>query len=93
MNSTNYPILSHIVRDVIAIPVSTISSESAFNIGGRILDQYRSSLTLDMVEALVLLQNWLQSSLFVDPTVDLNKFVEDEFMYHLAEGIFSLILI
>lgn len=86
VNSANYPILSHIVRDVLAILVSTIASESAFSTGGRILDQYRSSLTPDIVEALVLLQNWLRSSLFMDPTTDLNKLVEDnEFMDHFAE--------
>ncbi|KAH9716963.1 BED-type domain-containing protein [Citrus sinensis] len=73
-------------RDVLAISVSTVASESAFSTGGRILDQYRSSLTPDMVEALVLLQNWLRTSLFVDTTADLNKLVEDnEFMDQLAE--------
>ncbi|KAH9668894.1 BED-type domain-containing protein [Citrus sinensis] len=73
-------------RDVLAIPVSTVASKSAFSTGGRILDQYRSSLTPDMVEALVLLQNWLRTSLFVDTTADLNKLVEDnEFMDQLAE--------
>ncbi|KAH9696124.1 BED-type domain-containing protein [Citrus sinensis] len=86
VNSANYPILSSIARDVLAIPVSTVASESAFSTGGRILDQYRSSLTPDMVEALVLLQNWLRTSLFVDTTTDLNKLVEDnEFMDQLAE--------
>ena len=59
VNSANYPILSRIARDVLAIPMSTVASESAFNTEGRILDQYRSSLTSDIVEALVLLQNWL----------------------------------
>lgn len=86
VNSANYPILSRIARDVLVIPVSTVASESTFRIGGRILDQYRSSLTSDMVEALILLQNWLRSSLFVDPTTDLNKLVEDnKFMDQLAE--------
>ncbi|KAH9750902.1 BED-type domain-containing protein [Citrus sinensis] len=86
VNSANYPILSSIARDVLAIPVSTVASESAFSTGGCILDQYRSSLTPDMVEALVLLQNWLRTSLFVDTTADLNKLVEDnEFTDQLAE--------
>ena len=94
VNSANYPILSSIARDVLAIPVSTVASESAFSTGGRILDQYRSSLTPDMVEALVLLQNWLRTSLFVDTTTDLNKLVEDnEFMDQLAEGIFYFLSI
>ncbi|XP_052296964.1 zinc finger BED domain-containing protein RICESLEEPER 2-like [Citrus sinensis] len=74
-------------RDVLAIPVSIVAFESAFSTGRCILDQYRSSLTLDMVEALVLLQNWLQTSLFMDTTADLNKLVEDnEFMDQLVEG-------
>ncbi|KAH9792420.1 BED-type domain-containing protein [Citrus sinensis] len=86
VNSANYPILSSIARDVLAIPVPTVASESAFSTRGRILDQYRSSLTPDMVEALVLLQNWLRTSLFEDTTADLNKLVEDnEFMDQLAE--------
>lgn len=94
VNSVNYLILSSIARDVFAIPVSTVSFESAFNTGGHILNQYRSSLTPDMIKALVLLKNWLRSSLFVDAIVDLNKLVEDnKFMNQLAEGIFYLILI
>ncbi|KAH9769835.1 hypothetical protein KPL71_012160 [Citrus sinensis] len=53
---------------------------------GCILDQYRSSLTPDMVEVLVLLKNWLRNSLFVDTTADLNKLIEDnEFIDQLAE--------
>ena len=94
MNSVNYPILSCIAKDVLVITVSTVTPESAFSIGGRILDKYRSSSTLDMVEVLILLQNWLRSSLFGDSTADLNKLVEDsKFMDQLAEGIFFLVLI
>ena len=85
MHSANYPILSSITTDVIAIPMSNVASESTFSTGDRILDQYRSSSTPDMVEALVLLQNWLRSFPFVDPTADLNKLVKDnEFMDQLA---------
>ena len=94
VNSANYPILSRITKDVLAIPVSTVASEFAFSTGGHILYQYRSFFTPDMVETLVLLQNLLRSSLFVVPTSDLNKLVEDnEFMDRLAEVIFCLILI
>ncbi|KAH9698203.1 BED-type domain-containing protein [Citrus sinensis] len=59
-NSSKYPILSQIARDVLAIPVSTVASESAFSTGGRVLDEYRSSMTPDMVEALILTQNWFE---------------------------------
>ena len=37
-NSSKYRILSQIARDVLAIPVSTVASESAFSTGGRVLD-------------------------------------------------------
>ncbi|KAH9650680.1 putative tRNA (met) cytidine acetyltransferase [Citrus sinensis] len=56
-NSLKYPILSHIARDVFVIPISTVASESTFSMRGRILDEYRSSMTPDMVEALILTQN------------------------------------
>ena len=87
-------ILSSIAKDILAISVSIIAPESAFSTGGHILDQYKSSLTLDMVEILILLQNWLYSSPFVDITKNLNKLIEEnEFMDQLTEDIFCKILI
>ncbi|KAL4293437.1 hypothetical protein AHAS_Ahas18G0128000 [Arachis hypogaea] len=58
-NSTRFPILARMAREVLAIPVSTVASESAFSTGGRIIDPYRSSLTPYMVEALVCTQDWV----------------------------------
>ena len=55
-----YPILAMIARDVLAIPVSTIASESAISTGGRVLDSFRASLTPRIVEALVCAQDWLR---------------------------------
>ncbi|KAH0996846.1 hypothetical protein GBA52_020710 [Prunus armeniaca] len=49
------------LKDVFAVPVSTVASESAFSTGGRIIDHFRSSLTPKMVEALTCGQNWLRS--------------------------------
>jgi len=40
-------------HDFLAIPLSTVPSESAFSLGGRILGESRSSLTPEMLEALV----------------------------------------
>ena len=68
-NSTRYPILATLVRDVLATPVSSVASESAFSTGGRILDMYRSSLSPAMVEALICSQNWLMPSDENDPKV------------------------
>ncbi|PSS24074.1 AC9 transposase [Actinidia chinensis var. chinensis] len=62
-NSSKYPALSQLARDVLAIPISTIASESAFSMGGRIFDTFRSSLSPIMVEVLICAQNWLRSSL------------------------------
>nr|GMD94884.1 zinc finger BED domain-containing protein RICESLEEPER 2-like [Ipomoea batatas] len=74
-------------RDILAIPVSSVASESAFSTSGRILDKYWSSLTPYMVEALILTQDWLRSSLQSDATVSLVQILEEtEFMDLLAEG-------
>ncbi|KAG8484996.1 hypothetical protein CXB51_021203 [Gossypium anomalum] len=62
VNSPRFPTLSKMARDVLAISVSTVASESAFSTGGRVLDQYRSSLTPKIVQALVCTQDWIRKS-------------------------------
>ncbi|XP_077246039.1 zinc finger BED domain-containing protein RICESLEEPER 2-like [Tasmannia lanceolata] len=61
INSSKYPILSQMARDILSIPVSTVASESAFNTGGRVLDKYRSSMSPGVVQALVCTQDWLRA--------------------------------
>ncbi|KAH0634640.1 hypothetical protein KY289_038150 [Solanum tuberosum] len=63
-SSERYPIVSKIARDVLAIPISTVVSESAFSTGGRILDCYRSSLSPKTAEALICSQQWLRTTTF-----------------------------
>ena len=48
-NSSRYQVLSKMVWDVLAVPVCTVASKSAFSTGGRILDPFRSSLSSNMV--------------------------------------------
>jgi hypothetical protein len=55
----SFPILSAMARDFLAIPLSTVASESAFSSGGRILGDTRSSLTPEMLQALVCAKDWL----------------------------------
>lgn len=78
--STRFPILSSLARDVLSIPISTVASESAFSTGGLILDDFRSSLTLFMVEALICTQDWLRRGTpinVVENTEELTKLEED----------------
>ena len=49
-------------RVILAIPLSIVTSESAFSIGGRILDSFHSSLSPTTTEALICAQNWLRST-------------------------------
>ncbi|KAL6191654.1 hypothetical protein ACLB2K_038044 [Fragaria x ananassa] len=60
-NGSKYPNLQAVARDVLAIQVSTVASESSFSTGKRVIDPHRSSLTPRTVEALICLQNWLKS--------------------------------
>ena len=80
LNGHRYPILSQIAKDVLAIPVSTVASESALSTGGRVLDPFRSFLTHKTVESLICTQNWLRSTLLGDriiqPTQEETEFYE-----------------
>ncbi|XP_073154092.1 zinc finger BED domain-containing protein RICESLEEPER 2-like [Henckelia pumila] len=60
VNSPRFPILSRMARDVLAVPVSTVASESTFSTGGRVLDAFRSSLSPRIVQSLVCAQDWLR---------------------------------
>jgi hypothetical protein len=57
VNSTKFPILAKIARDVLVIPIITVASESALSTRGRVLDPFRSSLAPITVEALICSQN------------------------------------
>ncbi|GAB4834097.1 hypothetical protein Ancab_039960 [Ancistrocladus abbreviatus] len=63
IHTPRYPILSMMAKDVLGVPMSTIAPELAFRTGGRVLDQYRSSLSPDTVQALVCTQDWLRKEL------------------------------
>ncbi|KAG6510488.1 hypothetical protein ZIOFF_028512 [Zingiber officinale] len=60
MNRMQYPILSKMTADILAIPVSSVASEATFSAGTRVIDSYRSSLSPDTVQALLCGGDWLQ---------------------------------
>ena len=55
--------LSKVAKDVLAVPVFTIASESTFSTGGRIVDPFRNSLSPLMVQNLVCAKIWLQATI------------------------------
>ncbi|XP_056691664.1 zinc finger BED domain-containing protein RICESLEEPER 2-like [Spinacia oleracea] len=63
-NSARFPTMGRMARDVLAVPISTVASESAFSTGGRVLDNFRSSLNPVVVQGLVCNQNWLRAGPF-----------------------------
>ncbi|KAM1100543.1 hypothetical protein ACFX15_006761 [Malus domestica] len=79
-NCGQYPILSKVAKDVLALPSSTVASENAFSLGGRVVDPFRASLTPKTVEALVCTSDWLRGKEFCfykEPTLDELCFYEE----------------
>ncbi|TVU46145.1 hypothetical protein EJB05_05663, partial [Eragrostis curvula] len=63
LEGTRYPTLRMVARDILAIPITTVASESAFSTSGRLLSDHRSRLTPKMLEALMCSQSWLRHTL------------------------------
>ena len=60
---SKYPTLQRIARDILAIPMTTITSESTFSTSRRLLSPHHSCLHHDTLNALMCGQNWLWSKL------------------------------
>ncbi|CAI9271914.1 unnamed protein product [Lactuca saligna] len=54
---TTYKVLASIAKDILAIPVSMVASESAFSTFGRVVDDFHSNLLPKTVEALICTQD------------------------------------
>ena len=53
-----YPDLANLARDILAVPISTVASKSAFSTQGKILNRHRGRLSPDLLEMLVCLHDW-----------------------------------
>ena len=74
LNSERFPVLSLMARDVLAVPISTVASESAFSTGGRVLDSFKSSLSPKIVKALICTSDWLRMA---NKPICLEEIVDD----------------
>jgi hypothetical protein len=67
-----YPTLRKISRDIMAIPVITVASESVFSIRGRVISPHRSRLAPKTVEGLMCMQAWSRADMLGDQSYFMN---------------------
>nr|GEV42870.1 zinc finger BED domain-containing protein RICESLEEPER 2-like [Tanacetum cinerariifolium] len=60
--SGRFPILSKIAKDVLALPITAVRLETCYSTDSDVLNDFRSSLSHSMVEALVCTQDWIRES-------------------------------
>ncbi|KAF1877748.1 hypothetical protein Lal_00038057 [Lupinus albus] len=77
-----YPTLQAIAKDLLAIPISTVASESAFSTSGRILSPHRSRLNWTTLDALMCAISWLWSA---ENAGNLNSSLKEEYATVLNE--------
>ncbi|XP_056685649.1 zinc finger BED domain-containing protein RICESLEEPER 2-like [Spinacia oleracea] len=59
-----HPQLAALARDVLAIPISSVPSESAFSMGKKLINPWRGSLTSMTIESLACYEDWLRAKGF-----------------------------
>ena len=62
LKAPKFPKLALLVRDILAIPISTVASESTFSTSGRILSPTRNRLSNESISSLICAQDWLKAS-------------------------------
>jgi hypothetical protein len=62
VNSHRFPVVSRMAKKFLTVPATSVSSESTFSTTGRTLDDYHSSLSPSMVEALVCSSSWIRGA-------------------------------
>ncbi|KAL6137775.1 hypothetical protein ACLB2K_063064 [Fragaria x ananassa] len=84
-----YPTLYKVARDILAILISTVTSESAFSTGGRIVSLHQNRLHLNTLEVLICGQDWLWSELRDTPSTLEDDIDADEESCHDSDVEFT----
>ncbi|KAE8670967.1 putative transcription elongation factor SPT5-like protein 1 [Hibiscus syriacus] len=61
-----FPILAAMARDLLTVQASTVASESAFSVSGRVISQRRSRLSPESVEVCICLKDYLDGAAQVE---------------------------
>ena len=80
-----YPVLSMLAKDIMTVPVSTISSEAAFSLCGRLIEDRRRSLTPEHVEMCSLIKDWEEGDARQQHKME-NKELEDKTVDMYLDG-------
>ena len=62
VNALGFPTLAVLANTILMVPMTSISSELAFLMSGRILSNYQSQLKQDSLKALVCGQDWIRTN-------------------------------
>ena len=63
-SSVRWPQLAALARDLLAIPISTVASESTFSLAKKVINPWRGSLSKKTIQALVCLEDWYRAKGF-----------------------------
>ncbi|XP_038973126.1 uncharacterized protein LOC103718630 isoform X1 [Phoenix dactylifera] len=62
--SGRFPELASMARDILAISISTVPSESAFSMGKKLINPWRNSLSPKTIQAITCYEDWLRAKGF-----------------------------
>ena len=80
-----YPVLSILAKDIFSVPVSTVSSESAFSLVSRVIEERRRRLAPSIVEMLSLVKDWEEADARTQHTAE-NKATLEAFEDMFLDG-------
>ena len=81
-HTKQFPILALIGKDLFASPVSTVAVEQGFSAGGSILDETRSNMSLESLEAQVCLDDWSKANRRIQE----NMRPTNDYLFDVNEG-------